>query len=139
MTKIDTKGFDKNSKLQLESDGAVVVGGVDYDEDDMASAVSNPSPSPVVKAGPRGKARQAKVGNSVAGNHVPVRSTFSFENVFGYYPPKLVVRNGQLEPAYSLSVKNSDHSVLPESHPILKWTLGRPVRGTKKARKTAAS
>lgn len=107
----------------------------------MASAASCLSPSPVAvcrKRGSKGKSRQPRAGSSA----VPTKSTFSFEDLFGFYPPKLVVRNGQLEPAYSLSVKNSDHSVLPLSHPILKWTLGRPVRGSvapKKPRKTVAN
>ena len=57
------------------------------------------------------------------------KSAFSFEQVFSYYPPKLVVRNGQLEPAYSLLVRDSELSALPSSHPLLNWSMGKPVKG----------
>ena len=156
---ITAKGQDVGKNCKPDQEGGVLVstvaagegggggdgGGGDGEEEDVASTASYLSPSPVAVWGkkcPKGKARQSRVGNSMAGSIMPAKSTFSFEDVFGFYPPKLVVRNGQLEPAYSLSVKNSDHSVLPDSHPILKWTLGRPVRGSggpRKARKTAAS
>ena len=136
------KGHDcskNNTKLQESDIAAPTAGGDMCEEEEVMVATSCLSPSGGVawrRKSTRGKGRLPRAGGSV-----PVKSTFSFEDVFGYYPPKLVVRNGQLEPAYSLSVKNSDHSVLPEAHPILNWTLGRPVRGLcapKKARKGAA-
>lgn len=70
--------------------------------------------------------------NKVAPKEKP--SSFRFDDLFSYYPPKLVVRDGDLVPENSLSVKHLDRmaiSNLPESHPFLHWNLGKPVSGSK--------
>ena len=63
-------------------------------------------------------------------------SSFSLEALFSYYPPKLTVRDGELVPEQSLSLKNIDRSCLPSYHPIDSWRLGQPVRGKVVATKT---
>ena len=138
---------DSNKDLSQHETGIPIAmaitggGGGDMceDDDDVTSAAVCLSPSTGNEYRKKGTKSKPRVPRPAA-NNLPVKSTFSFEDVFGYYPPRLVVRNGQLEPAYSLSVKSSDHSMVPEAHPILKWTLGRPVRGLggpRKARKAA--
>ena len=61
------------------------------------------------------------------------KSSINFDKVFSYYPPKLVVRDGELQPERSLSVKGlkcSALSRLPEGHPFLSWNLGQPVNAS---------
>ena len=58
------------------------------------------------------------------------QSLFRFNDLFSFVPPKLVVKEGELVPEHSLSVKKVERnslSRLPEAHPFLKWSLGRPV------------
>ena len=58
-------------------------------------------------------------------------STFKFNELFSYYPPKLVVQDGDLCPQHSLSVNGLDRSKLnnlPQSHPFWNWTLGQPTK-----------
>lgn len=58
------------------------------------------------------------------------QSLFRFNDLFSFFPPKLVVKDGELVPEHSLSVKKFDRaslSCLPEEHPFLKWSLGHPV------------
>lgn len=69
--------------------------------------------------------RQAKSNSDI----LQTDSTFSLEALFSYYPPKLTIRDGELVPEQSLSLKNIDRSCLPSSHPIDSWRLGQPVRG----------
>ena len=54
---------------------------------------------------------------------------FCFEDLFGYYPPKLVLKAGELQPETSLSVKNIDRHSVPANHPVFHWNLGHPVKG----------
>ena len=56
-------------------------------------------------------------------------TTFSLEALFSFCPPTLTVRNGELVPQQSLSVKNIDQFDLPPNHPLENWSLGQPVRG----------
>ena len=56
------------------------------------------------------------------------KSSINFEKFFSYYPPKLVVRDGELQPERSLSIKGSAIGGLPEGHPFLSWNLGQPVK-----------
>ena len=58
-----------------------------------------------------------------------VESNFSLESLFSHCPPTLTVRDGELVPEQSLSIKNLDRFTLPSSHPIDRWSLGQPVRG----------
>ena len=58
------------------------------------------------------------------------KSTFNFNKMFSFYPPKLVVKDGELVPERSLSVRGIDLTTLPENHPFLSWSLGQPVKGT---------
>ena len=67
----------------------------------------------------RGQQRSVMNGNA-----------FKFNDLFGYYPPKLVIQNGDLCPMYSLSVSGMDRSMLnslPPSHPFWSWTPGQPT------------
>ena len=69
--------------------------------------------------------------HSTAGSiHV---SSFSFEAVFGFYPPDLTIIDGELAPAHSLSLKDSVQ--VPFNHPIHKWSFGRRVNGRGSVRK----
>ena len=59
------------------------------------------------------------------------KSTINFSSFFSYYPPKLVVKNGELLPEMSLSVKKIERTTvgsLPENHPFLSWKLGKPAK-----------
>lgn len=59
------------------------------------------------------------------------KSTMTFDKLFSYYPPKLVMKNGELVPERTLSVKQIDRMTvgsLPEDHPFLLWNLGQPVK-----------
>ena len=56
-------------------------------------------------------------------------TTFSFESFFSYYPATLTVRDGELVPEKSLSIKNLDQFSLPPSHPFNSWSIGQPVSG----------
>ena len=61
------------------------------------------------------------------------KSTFNFSQLFNYFPPKLVVKDGELLPERSLSVRRVDRTTvgnLPENHPFLSWNLGQPAKGT---------
>lgn len=56
--------------------------------------------------------------------------TFRFNDVFGYYPSKLVLQDDDLCPEYSLSLSGMERSELnslPPTHPIWTWTLGHPT------------
>ena len=58
------------------------------------------------------------------------KSSINFDQVFGYYPPKLIMKDGELQPERSLSIKRLERSAisgLPERHPFLSWNLGQPV------------
>ena len=61
------------------------------------------------------------------------KSSIIFDQVFSYYPPKLIVKDGELQPAKSLSIKGLDRSAisgLPEGHPFLSWNLGQPPKSS---------
>ena len=61
------------------------------------------------------------------------KSSINFDQVFSYYPPKLVVKDGELLPERSLSIKRIERSALnglPESHPFWSWNLGQPVKAS---------
>ena len=61
------------------------------------------------------------------------KSSINFDQVFSYYPPKLIVKDGELQPERSLSVKGLDRSAisgLPEGHPFLSWNLGQPAKAS---------
>ena len=61
------------------------------------------------------------------------KSSIIFDQVFSYYPPKLIVKDGELQPEKSLSVKGLDRSAisgLPEGHPFLSWNLGQPPKSS---------
>ena len=58
------------------------------------------------------------------------QGTFNFEQLFGYYPPKLVIQDGDLCPERSLSVSGLERSKLSSlspTHPFWNWTLGQPI------------
>lgn len=56
--------------------------------------------------------------------------TFNFTKLFDSLPPKLVVRNGELCPEQSLSLKGSKLFEVPSTHPIWTWRLGQPTKQT---------
>ena len=61
------------------------------------------------------------------------KSSINFDQVFSYYPPKLVVVDGVLQPERSLSIKRLERSAisgLPEGHPFLSWNLGQPAKAS---------
>lgn len=75
------------------------------------------------------KHRGAKVISEAEGQRTPP-GTFKFEQLFGYYPPKLTLQDGDLCPQHSLSVSGMERSKLsslPPTHPFLNWTLGQPI------------
>ena len=61
------------------------------------------------------------------------KSSINFDQLFSYYPPKLVVIDGELQPERSLSIKRLERSAisgLPEGHPFLSWNLGQPAKAS---------
>ena len=52
-----------------------------------------------------------------------IKSTICFEKLFSFHPPNLIVVDGDLHPAHSLSLKNVD--LIPDNHPIHTWKLGK--------------
>ena len=87
--------------------------------------VSNRRKATVLHRRGGGGKRGARGGHSM----LRINSNFSLESLFSYCPPTLTVRDGELVPEQSLSVKNFDQFSLPSSHPIDRWSLGQPVRG----------
>lgn len=85
--------------------------------------VSNKKPMATKRGGK--KQKHSRGGQ----NNLRIESNFSLESLFSYYPPTLIVKDGELVPEKSLSIKNIDRSSLPLSHPIDRWSLGQPVRG----------
>lgn len=72
--------------------------------------------------------------HSTSGPIHHVTSSFSFEGVFGFYPPDLTIVDGELAPAYTLSLKDS--TTVPFNHPVLKWSFGkRVIDGQRSVRK----
>lgn len=62
------------------------------------------------------------------------QSTLSFESLFSFYPPELVVVNGELTPARSLSLKGTIS--VPSNHPVYKWSFGKRIgRCTRKSQR----
>lgn len=53
---------------------------------------------------------------------------FSFRKHFGSIPCKLVVHNGELCPAVSLSLKGVKTSDIPPDHPIWTWKVGQSTK-----------
>ena len=81
------------------------------------------------KRGSRGsQSSRGSQGNSSNNNLLRIDSNFSLESLFSCCPPTLTIRNGELVPEKSLSIKNVDRSSLPSSHPIHNWSLGQPVK-----------
>ena len=67
-----------------------------------------------------------------------MKFTFCFEDLFSYCPPKLILKDGELVPEKSLLAKDLSRHNIPEGHPLLKWTLGQPVKGAAVAKKIAS-
>lgn len=63
-----------------------------------------------------------------------IKSTICFEKLFSFHPPNLILVDGDLHPAQSLSLKNVD--LIPDNHPIHTWKLGK---STPKPRKKPTS
>ena len=104
----------------------------DDDQLSIASASTNSTTN-----GSNGRVRSRSTSKARKDMTAP-KPTFSFEELFSFYPPKLVLIDDELQPEQSLSVKDYDRHALPESHPFWKWTFGQPVKGmttTKKKRK----
>ena len=106
-------------------------------EDDMTSIASSSNTTSSSSANSFAKTtrshqkqRGGKKGVRASQNNLlRVNSNFSLESLFSYCPPTLTVRNGELVPEKSLSIKRLDRFSLPSSHPIDRWSLGQPVRG----------
>lgn len=102
-------------------------------EDDQISISSSSTNS--MSNGSKGSARNSSRRRNSAksarnfSENTGTKATFSFDELFSFYPPKLVVRNGELELEHTMSVKNADRWHLPANHPLLRWTPGQPVRG----------
>lgn len=77
-----------------------------------------------------GMGAKNKGGKAVLESETLLPGTIKFEQLFGYYPPKLVVQDGDLCPEHSLSVSGLERSKLSSlspSHPFWSWTLGQPT------------
>ena len=108
-------------------------------EDDIVSVASGSTNS----TNSSGQRSSSQVTRRTKASEKEPSPVFRFNELFSFYPPRLVVRDGELVPEHSLSVKNLDkNSVasLPESHPFLSRTLGCPVsgKGSRNGRKRKA-
>jgi len=54
--------------------------------------------------------------------------SFCFRKHFDFIPPRLVVRDGQLCPDVSLSLKGVKFNDIPRDHPIWTWKVGQPTK-----------
>ena len=125
----------KPSGLQTHKD-SLDNGSNSHTEDDQLSIASSSTNS--TNNSISGRVRTKSTAR--AGRHVAVtKPTFSFDELFSYYPPKLVVMDDELRPEQSLSVKGLDRHSLPDAHPFLKWTFGQPVRSLTTSRKKRKS
>lgn len=92
-------------------------------DEDQASATSSSTSS----ANQKSISRNSRLKNK---STLEERAMFHFNDLFNFYPPKLVVKEGALVPEHSLSVKKIDRnnlSCLTETHPFFRWSLGTPV------------
>ena len=93
---------------------------------------SNKPPTKSNQASQRGGGggrRSSRGAHGSSDSLLRINSNFSLQSLFSYCPPTLVVRNGELVPEKSLSIKDFDQFSLPSSHPISSWSLGQPVPG----------
>lgn len=131
LANLDVAVNGKPGVLQTHRD-SLDNGSNSHQEDDQLSITSSSTNSTNNSISGRVRTK----GTAKAGRHVTVtKPTFSFDELFSYYPPKLVLIDDELQPAQSLSVKGLDRHSLPEAHPFLKWTLGQPVRSLTTSRK----
>lgn len=104
-------------------------------EDDQVSIASSntttSSANSVVVSNKKTIKKRGSGKKQTRGGHNMLRidSNFSLQSLFSYCPPTLTVKNGELVPEQSLSIRNLDRSSLPSAHPIDRWSLGQPVRG----------
>ena len=92
-------------------------------DDDISSVAS-------ISTNGSGQRSSARVTRRTRASEKEKKAPFRFNDLFNFYPPKLVVRDGELVPEQSLSVKDMDRasiSNLPESHPFMHWRVGEPV------------
>ena len=100
-------------------------------EKSQTPAVANTSG--ITKRGRPTKNNGTSLGSELQSLMSTSKSSINFNQMFSFYPPNLVVRNGELVPDRSLSVKRIDRSTvgsLPENHPFLSWNLGQPAKGS---------
>ena len=131
-----------NSNVQRDAVASRVSIYAQQDDDQISIASSSTNSTNSTSNGSRGSRTRSRPACRSSKNHVDAtgpRATICLEELFSYYPPRLVIKDGDLHPEQSLSAKNLDRHSVPESHPLLKWTLGQPVKGVtavKKKRKT---
>lgn len=119
----------KPSVLQAHSHmhrGSLDNGSSSLQEDDQLSIASASTNSTTNSINGRVRSRSTSRARK---DVIAPKPTFSFEELFSFYPPKLVLIDDELQPEQSLSVKDYDRHALPESHPFWKWTFGQPVKG----------
>lgn len=119
----------KPSVLQAHSHmhrGYLDNGSSSLQEDDQLSIASASTNSTTNSINGRVRSRSTSRARK---DVIAPKPTFSFEELFSFYPPKLVLIDDELQPEQSLSVKDYDRHALPESHPFWKWTFGQPVKG----------
>ena len=76
-----------------------------------------------------GSRRSSRAAHNSDVDVLRINSSFSFQAFFSHLPPRLTVRDGELVPERSLSIKNFDQFSIPASHPFHTWSLGQPVPG----------
>ena len=103
----------------------------DDDQLSVTSSLTNSTTSSYRSRGGTSSQRSTLTGK----NGLDVASTFCFEDLFSFCPPKLTVKDGELVPEKSLLVKDFDRHNIPKGHPLLKWTLGQPLKGAAIAKK----
>ena len=130
--------YNTNNRVAGESSRPSVDGYFAQDDDQVsiASSSTNSNNSKTVAFSSRATSRAVR--SSV--DSVAQKQPFSFESLFSFLgPPKLVVRDGELVPEQSLSLKNVDRHAVPEGHPIFNWSCGQPVKPVAKRRKKSNS
>ena len=137
-TLVGTNCNNSNSKVQavgrLQTKAEAIFPVQEDDQISVASSSTNSNKSSKVTSGRSRTSKLTRNGGVL--DAASIKSTFSLQNLFSFYDPlKLVVKDGELLPEHSLSLKDFDRQSIPTGHPVFKWTPGQSVKGMKRKKR----
>lgn len=109
-----------------------------HQDDDQLSVTSSSTNSTTSSFRGGTSSRRSALNLNTGKNGLDATSSFCFEDLFSFCPPKLIVKDGDLVPEKSLQVKDLDRHSIPKGHPLLKWTLGQPIKGAAVGKKISS-